>query len=127
MHAIMLYAAASFAVICAVVHSVLGERRLIGPILAEIPLGPAVLKSRLARKILRLAWHVTSIGWIAQAAVFIILAVVPTDAQSRPIAVTIGVSFLLMAAISIAMSRGRHVGWPILAAVGLAAVAAAVV
>ena len=124
MHATMLYLAAAFAVACALTHSILGERRLIGPILGEAAPGAAVLKSRLARKILRLAWHVTSLSWIAQAAVFVIVAALPADAQGRPIVVAIAASFIVMAAVSLVVSRGRHVGWPALAAVGVAALAA---
>jgi hypothetical protein len=130
MHAMLLYAAAVLAAVCAVTHSVLGERRLIGPILQgagqSANAGPAVLKSRLARRILRLAWHVTSLSWIAQAAVFVIVASAPPDAQGRPIVMVIGASFVLMAAISVVISRGRHVGWPMLAAVGVVALASVV-
>jgi hypothetical protein len=126
MHVTLLYAAAALAVGAAITHSVLGERRLIGPLLDGVAPGPAVLRSSLSRRILRLAWHVTSLGWIAQAAVFAIIATVPADAQSRPIIGVIGASFLLMAAISIIISRGRHVGWPVLGAVGVAALAAVV-
>lgn len=136
MHATLLFIAAALAVGAAVTHSVLGERRLIGPILDEAPpgsredgrerpFGPAVLRSRLSRRILRFAWHVTSLAWIAQAAVLGIVAALPAEAQSRPIAAVTGASFLVIAAISIAISRGRHVGWPILAAIGVAAIAAA--
>jgi hypothetical protein len=127
MHTTMLYTAAVFAVAVALIHSILGERRLIGPILDEVPPGPKILKGPLARKILRFAWHITSLSWIAQAAIFVIVATMPPGAQSRPIVAVIGVSFLLMAGVSIVISRGRHVGWPVLAAVGVAALAAVVV
>jgi hypothetical protein len=126
MHDTLLYAAAVLAVGCAITHSVLGERRLIGPILDAVPSGPAVLRSRLSRRILRLAWHVTSLGWIAQAGILLIVAMMPAESQGRAIVGVIGASFLLMAAVSIIISRGRHVGWPALAAVGVAALAAVV-
>jgi hypothetical protein len=124
MHATLLYAAALLATVTALTHSILGERRLIGPILGETAPGPVILKGSLARKILRFAWHVTSLAWIAQAAVLVIIATLPPDTQGPPIVVVTGLSFLLMAVVSIAISRGRHVGWPLLAAVGIAALAA---
>jgi uncharacterized membrane protein HdeD (DUF308 family) len=126
MHEGLLYAAAVLAVAVAVTHSLLGERYLIGPILAEAAPGAIVLRSRRSRRILRFAWHLTSLSWIAEGALFAIAASMP-PAQSRPIAAVIGASFLLSAVISIAISRGRHVGWPMLAAVGLEALASIVV
>jgi hypothetical protein len=125
MHATLLYTAAALAVGVAIVHSVLGERRLIGPILDAASPGPAVLRSSLSRRILRFAWHVTSLAWLAQAAVLAIVATFPSGAQGRPTVVVTGVSFLVIAAIAVAISRGRHVGWPLLAAVGVAALAGA--
>jgi len=121
----LLYAAAGIAVGAAVMHSLLGERRMIGPILEAAPPGPAVLRSSLSRRILRFAWHVTSLAWLAQAAVLAIVATFPSGAQGRPTVVVTGVSFLVIAAIAVAISRGRHVGWPLLAAVGVAALAGA--
>lgn len=123
MHAILLSVAAALAVGAGITHSVLGERRLIGPILDAAPPGPAVLRSRLSRRILRFAWHATSLAWIAQAAVLGIVAILPAGAQGPPIVVVTGASFLVIAAIAVAISRGRHVGWPILAAIGLTALA----
>ncbi len=125
MHPSLLYAAAGIAVGAAVMHSLLGERRLIGPILEAAPPGPAVLRSSLSRRILRFAWHITSLVWITQATVLIIVAALPAGAQGRPIVLVTGVSFLVIAAVAVAISHGRHVGWPLLAAIGVAALAGA--
>src|SRR6516164_5605640 len=100
MHEALLYTAAVLAVGVATTHSLLGERYLIGPILAEAALGASMLRSGLSRRVLRFAWHLTSLSWIAEGALFAIAASMP-PAQSRPIAGVIGVSFLLSAAISI--------------------------
>ena len=61
------------------------------------------------------------------APVFAILVGLPAPAQNRAIVIVLGGSFLLMAVISVAMSRSRHIGWPLLGALGLTALAALVV
>jgi hypothetical protein len=127
MNATLLYGAAALVVLTALVHSVLGERRILGPLLDTTEPGPRILRSRLARAIVRFAWHFTSISWLAMAAVFAILAWLPPPAQRSAIVIVLGGSFLVMAAISVAISRGRHIGWPLLAAIGLTALAALVV
>jgi hypothetical protein len=127
MSAMLLYCAAALAALTAVVHSAVGERRILGPVLDAGEPGPRILKSPLARSILRFAWHFTSISWLAVAAVFVILAGLPAPVQTRAIVIVLGGSFVLMAVISVAISRGRHIGWPLLAAIGLTALAALVV
>jgi hypothetical protein len=127
MNATLLYCAATLLVLTALIHSVVGERRILRPVLDAAEPGPRILKSPLAQAIIRFAWHFTSISWLAVAAVFAILAGLPAAAQSRAIVIVLGASFLLMAGISIAISRGRHIGWPLLAAIGLTALAALVV
>jgi hypothetical protein len=127
MNATLLYCAAALVVLTALIHSLVGERRILGPILDSEESGPRILKSWLARAIVRFAWHFTSISWLAMAAVFAILAGLPAPAQTRAVVVVLGGSFLLMTVISVAISRGRHIGWPLLAAIGLAALASLVV
>ncbi len=124
MNNVMIYAAAILVTITAGVHSILGERRLIGPLLSASQSGPGILQNELARRILRYAWHVTSLSWIAEAAILIIAGTLLPLPQSRLIILVIGVSFLVMALISLALSRGRHIGWPFLAASAVAALGA---
>jgi hypothetical protein len=123
----MLYAAAILAIVVSLIHSLLGEQRLIKPMVDGAEPGVSVLNSRLARRIVRFAWHITSVSWCAQAAIFVVAARVAPEAQARVIAALIGASFLLMAIVSFVISRGRHVGWPFLGATGLAGLAASFV
>ncbi len=126
MNSAMLYAAAILAVITGFAHSILGERRLIGPILRDSQSGPEVLKHLMARQILRFAWHITTLGWIAEAVILILAGTLEPARQGRPIVLVIGLSFLAMASVSFIVSRGRHIGWPFLAATGTAALGALV-
>jgi hypothetical protein len=103
------------------VHSILGERRLIGPLLAQ---RDGVLNSQLARFLLRAVWHVmTILFWILAMGLW-------AGAGSTDRTLTV-----LLAATAIGIggagvydaigSRGRHVGWPMLVLIGcLAGVAA---
>ena len=124
MNSVMIYAAAILVTITAGAHSILGERRLIGPLLSTYQSEPGVLQNELARRILRYAWHATSLSWIAAAAILIIAGTLLPLPQGRLIVLVIGVSFLVMALVSITISRGRHIGWPFLAASGIAALGA---
>jgi len=104
-------------------HSVLGERKLIGPLLAPEQRTGLLAKSGFARGILRFAWHLTSIAWWGLGAVLAAVALAAPDRAIAgvlaAVAATLGVSGLLI----LAQSRGRHLAWPVfLAAAGLALV-----
>ena len=120
----MLYIAALCAVVVSLAHSILGERRLIGPMVDNAAPSPTVLKSRRVQRILRVTWHGVSLNWIAQAAILVIVAQVAPQAQGSVIVGVIGASFLVMAGISFAASGTRHIGWPLLTAIGVAGLAA---
>ena len=74
----LLCTAAVLLVITAFVHSVLGERRLIGPLLAR---REGVLASDLARFVLRFVWHLVSVNWAILALILVQLARDPATAR----------------------------------------------
>lgn len=100
---------ASSFVLLAVAHSALGETGLLKPLFAaqweleETPRWAAI-------KIFRFAWHLTSITWLAIAAV-----VLGVDLMT-----TIAIMSLVSAALIFVMLRG-HLAWPIFLIGGLAA------
>jgi hypothetical protein len=99
------------------VHSVLGERRLIGPLLEQ---REGVLRHELARFLLRAVWHfMTILFWMlaialwagagsADPAVMVLLAATAVGIGGAGIWDAIG-------------SRGQHIGWPMLVLIGLLA------
>lgn len=104
------------------VHSILGERRLIGPLLAQCE---GVLSHDLARFLLRIVWHfMTILFWIIAATLW-------ASTRSTDIAISV-----LLAATAIGIggagvydaigSRGQHIGWPMLVLIGLSAAMALV-
>lgn len=112
-----LLSAALLTVAVSIVHSWIGERRLIGPLLAIEP-RVGVLKSAFLRQVLRHAWHITSLAWTGMAVVLAGLAVAPQGEAGRIAIIGIGVTFLLHGVAILALSRGRHIAWPAFLAIG---------
>jgi hypothetical protein len=109
--------AAVLLIVTAFVHSVLGERRLIGLLIAR---RDGILASDLARFILRFAWHLTSVTWLVLGLILIQFVRNPTTARFWAVAAT-GVAFTGIGVFDAVATRGRHVGWPLLAGIGIAA------
>jgi hypothetical protein len=106
---IWLQLSAGAMVLTAGAHSVLGERRLIVPILA---LDGEIMRKPLARRIVRLAWHFTSL-------LMILSAVTVLWAETPPAVIVVtGAVWLAVGLIDAVVTRGQHVGWPLLAASG---------
>lgn len=97
-------------------HSFFGEKLLLGPMFKHR--GNEVLKSELARKVLRGAWHLTSLLWIIMAIVLYALAFDPSR-LAETILLSFGVGSLLAGLYSLIHSRGRHMGWPVLSLIGV--------
>jgi len=104
------------------VHSILGHRRLIRPLLDQ---DTGVMQNPLARFIVPFAWHLTSaIGFVLVA---ILLAWAWMPDQARTIALTATAAVFTAGGIWDAIgSRGKHIGWPPLTLIGLCAIAALV-
>jgi hypothetical protein len=114
---VLLSTAAVLLIFTAFVHSLLGEQRLIGPLLAR---REGVLASSLARFVLRFVWHLLSINCIVLALILVQLIQNPITARHWAAAVT-GVAFTGAGLFDAVASRGRHIGWPLLTGIGSAA------
>jgi hypothetical protein len=114
---VLVLTAAFLLMVGVLVHSVLGEKRLIGPLVAR---RDGVLASALSRAILRFAWHLTSVAGLVLGVTLVRLVRDPATARLWAVATT-GVAFTGAGLVDAWASRGKHVGWPILTAVGVAA------
>lgn len=95
----------------AVGHSALGEWKILGPLLrSDLP--GFTLGATFAKRVLRFAWHLTSIAWIALAAC---LWVAPASAA------IVGAGMLVSSVVTLVGARGRHFAWALFAAGGLGA------
>ena len=102
------------------VHSVMGQRRLIRPLLDQ---GEGVMKHPLARFIVPFAWHLTSTIGLVVAAILFAWAWAPDQARIVGLTAT-GVVFTLGGLIDCIGSKGKHIGWAPLTLIGIGAFAA---
>jgi len=94
----------------AIIHSVAGERRIIGPLLqsdASQVLGPGL------DRIMRGAWHLTSLLML----LFGVVVVWPGTPDGAII--VIGLVWLILGIAILICSKGSHPGWPTLSMGGL--------
>ena len=102
------------------VHSMLGQRRIIRPLLDD---GTGVMQKPLARFIVPFAWHLTSFIGLIVAATLFAWAWMPDQALTIGLAVT-GLVFTVGGIWDAIGSKGQHVGWPPLTLIGLLALIA---
>jgi hypothetical protein len=102
------------------VHSAMGQRRLVRPLLDE---GRGVMKHPLARFLVPFAWHLTSGVGLVLAAILLAWAWAPDQARTIGLAAT-GIVFTASGLIDAVGSKGKHIGWAPLTLIGLSAFAA---
>lgn len=107
---IWLWLSAAFMVTTAGVHSVLGYRRLIVPLLRS-EAGSAA--DPLSRRIIRFAWHATSVLMLISA------AAVAWPATPDCLLMVIGAGWLATGLFDAAYTKGRHIAWPALCGAGI--------
>ncbi|HRX87966.1 MAG TPA: hypothetical protein P5528_00845 [Steroidobacteraceae bacterium] len=110
-----LLVAALATLLTAFAHSYFGEKRLIGPLVAS---NDGVMSRPLAKQVIRFAWHLTSALWVGQALLLLRAAADPLYYDSALIT-GIGILYLAIGLFDAAATRGRHIGWPLLTAIGL--------
>ena len=96
--------------VTAVIHSLAGERRLLGPLLSA---RTGVFAHAQSRRVFRGAWHMTSLFMALTAAVM----VWPHTALG--LKALIAAVWLAIGLYSLISSRGKHVGWPSLTFAGV--------
>ena len=120
MRVALLTLAATLLMLTMAVHSMLGHKRLIRPLL-DIDCG--VLAHPLARFLVPFAWHLTSGVATVLAVVLLAWAWAPQHAEAIGLGAT-AVVFVGCGIYDAFGSRGQHIGWPLLTAIGLTAAAA---
>jgi hypothetical protein len=99
------------------VHSALGQRRIIRPLLEE---GAGVMRKPLARFIVPFAWHLTSGIGLVLSAILFAWAWMPEQATTIGLVAT-GIAFTVSGVADAIGSKGKHIGWAPLTLVGLSA------
>lgn len=106
----MLYFAATLLFLVGSMHSLLGEKSLIRPLLAKEDF-PVVLGSqRNGRLTLWFGWHALTVFWWAQAYVLMQMAVdIETAARTTMISLSLACGSIGLVALLV--SRGKHLSW----------------
>lgn len=105
----LLTTAGAILMFIALIHSVLGEKGLIGPVLRDLP--PLEIPRWAAARILRFAWHLTSVTWV-------ICGILLMGASAGdPVALWLGIMMLACGAIIVWRLPG-HLAWPFFATGG---------
>jgi hypothetical protein len=115
----LLMLAAFLALVLGVAHSVLGERYILIRLFRRKDLPHLFGSADFTIRTLRFAWHITSIAWWGFAALLFLLA---RDAVSASrVAGVLAATSLVSCAISLIMSRGRHLSWIVFLTIGVVA------
>ncbi len=120
----MLLIAALLTILVGVMHSALGGRRLIAPILRMEGL-PVILGSLKNTKLtLLVGWHIATLTWWGLAAMLIYLHFTP-DHAAKAFLWMVAAVFAISGVAALGLSRGAHLSWvlflPIAAITGYAA------
>ncbi len=120
----MLLVAALVTILVSLMHSVLGGRRLIAPILRMEGL-PIILGSlKNTRLTLWAGWHMLTMTWLGLAAMLAYLHFTP-DHAGKAFLFMVAVLFAISGAAALVLSRGAHLSWvlflPVAAITGYAA------
>ena len=101
-------------------HSVLGERYVLRRLFRR-PLPPLFGDDSFTRRTLRFAWHLMTLAWWGMGALLATYAAVGLDDGARLAVRAVALSFAASALLTLALSRGRHLAWPVMLAIaGLA-------
>lgn len=98
-------------VLTALAHSIVGEKRLIQPLLAA----RIELLSGYRGPLVRFAWHFTTLLMLTNA------ALVAYPAAPLTLVRITGAVWLAAGLFDAVLTKGQHIGWPLLTAAGLLA------
>ena len=114
MSEVFLILAAILGLATMLVHSIAGEKLLIGPLVDS---DDGIMRNDLAKQVLRFAWHFTTI--LGSIAIYILAnaAYDFAEADITLLALT-GAAFLFAGIYDAIVTKGKHIGWPMLTAVG---------
>ena len=100
-------------VVSALMHSLLGEAWLIGPLVRS---KSGSMGRPITRQVARLAWHWTSVLWLMVGGVLVSAGL--GHAIDTWLLACIGGAHLVLGLFDAIVTRGRHLGWPLLILIG---------
>lgn len=114
--AILLYVAALLTVALGIAHSYLGEKYILIRLFRRENLPKIFGDQEFTKRTLRFAWHITTVAWIGLAALLVHAG--RGDLTVQGTLRIIGVTAIISGSLPIIFTRGRHLAWIVLFAIG---------
>jgi hypothetical protein len=99
------------AVLVGIVHSVLGEKLLLGPLFQRGELPKLLGSATFARRTLRFAWHLTTVLLLGIGSTVVALSQSQLDPQAAWILRVFAITFAICSLLSVIGARARHFSW----------------
>ena len=93
-----------------IVHSYLGEKFILIRLFKLDNLPELLGSDWFTKRVLRFAWHLTTIAWWGFAAILYLLST-PSENIYSEILIVISVIFIISGIISFSFTRGKHLSW----------------
>ncbi len=100
-------------------HSYLGERYILIRLFKRGNLPHLFGSDDFTRRTLRFVWHVTTIAWWGLGAVMVVNAAGQVAQPGRAALAVMAITFLVTAAITLVITRGRHLSWVVFLAIAI--------
>jgi hypothetical protein len=97
-------------VVIGIVHSYLGEKYILIRLFRRENLPLLFGSDWFTKRVLRFAWHLTTIAWWGFAAILYVLSNPGVDVQSE-ILIIMTTVFVISGVISLTFTRGKHLSW----------------
>lgn len=114
--AILLYVAALLTVALGIAHSYLGEKYILIRLFRRENLPKIFGSQEFTKNTLRFAWHITTVAWIGFAALLVHAG--RGDLTISGTLLIVGVTAIISGLLPIVFTRGRHLAWIVLFAIG---------
>ena len=111
-----LYLAAFLAVALGIGHSVLGERYILVRLFRRDNLPKLFGSPEFTTRTLRFAWHITTVAWFGFGA--LLLHAGRGDLTTSGTLQIIGITFIFSGLLPLFITRGKHLSWLVLFAIG---------
>ena len=96
--------------IIGIVHSYLGEKYLLIRLFRREDLPKLLGSDWFTKRVLRFAWHLTTLAWWGFSAILYVLSTPSVNVQSEILVIIAGV-FALSGVVSLSLTRGKHLSW----------------
>lgn len=114
--AALLYFAAFLSVALGIAHSVLGEKYILARLFRRADMPKLFGSSEFTARTLRFAWHITTVAWFGFGV--LLLYAGRGDLAVSEMLNIVGTTFVVSGFLPLVFTRGRHLAWLILFAIG---------